>query len=272
MRPVVVAGNWKLNHGPRDTEAFLDTFLNGLEGTGGGEGARVLLFPPAVSLDSARRRLATRAGEGREGAERLELGIQQIHPEPSGAFTGENGAEHARQAGATWALVGHSERRTLFRETDADTVLRVDAAFRAGLAPMLCVGERLDEREAGRLEEVLARQLDAVLAPPELRDRLAAGPFALAYEPVWAIGTGRTASPSDASEAHGLLRGRMAERLGNAAAEEIPILYGGSVRPETAPELLTAPGVDGLLVGGASLDPGSFLALVQAGFAAAARR
>jgi triosephosphate isomerase (TIM) len=269
MRPVIVAGNWKLNHGPRASEAFLDAFLSRVDGETRGK-AQVLLFPPAVSLDAARRLLADRAGE--PGSWPLQLGIQQIHPEASGAFTGETGAEHAREAGATWALVGHSERRTLFHETDADAVLRVEAALRAGLAPMLCVGERLEEREEGRLAEVLTRQLDAVLAPPALRARIAAGPFALAYEPVWAIGTGRTATPSDASEAHALLRERMGERLGSETADRIPILYGGSVRPDTAGDLLAAPGVDGLLVGGASLDPESFTALVRAGFDAAARR
>jgi triosephosphate isomerase (TIM) len=276
MTTVIVAGNWKMNLGPRDAEAFLDAFASGLgnaEGTPGGSSqCRIVLFPPAVSLDAAVTRQARLLEAGAWGtAPPIELGVQQIHSEASGAFTGETSAEHASQAGATLALVGHSERRTLFHETDAMVVRRVQAAFRAGLAPMLCVGEQLEERRAGRLEDVLLRQLEAVLSPPELRAKIRPDGFSVAYEPVWAIGTGETATPDDAAEAHAILRGCLVERLGDEIGPRIPILYGGSVKPSNADELLAAPEVGGLLVGGASLDPVDFVALAVAGDRAAGR-
>ncbi|TVP49483.1 MAG: triose-phosphate isomerase [Gemmatimonadales bacterium] len=273
MTAVIVAGNWKMNLGPRDAELFLDAFAAVFGGSGepaDGQarpgGCRVALFPPAVSLDAARRRKAQLEESGAWGrAPALELGVQQIHAEADGAFTGETSAEQASQAGATLALVGHSERRTIFHETDDMVVRRVQAAFRAGLAPMLCVGEQLEERKAGRLEAVLLRQLEAVLSPPELRAGIRPETFSVAYEPVWAIGTGETATPDDAAEAHAILRGCLVDRLGEEIGAAIPILYGGSVKPANADELLAAPEVGGLLVGGASLDPGDFAALVGAG-------
>jgi len=276
MTAVIVAGNWKMNLGPPDAEAFLDAFASGLEDADRTSDAasrcRVVLFPPAVSLHAtvARRARLAEAGAG-GSASPIELGVQQIHSEASGAFTGETSAEHASQAGATLALVGHSERRTLFHESDAMVVRRVQAAFRAGLAPMLCVGEKLEERRAGRLSDVLLRQLEAVLSPPEVRSQIRPDAFSVAYEPVWAIGTGETATPDDAAEAHAILRGCLVERLGDEDGRRVPILYGGSVKPSNADELLSAPEVGGLLVGGASLDPVDFVALVAAGDRAAAR-
>jgi triosephosphate isomerase (TIM) len=263
MNRIVVAGNWKMNLGPREAETFLDAFLPGFRALERPQGLEVVLFPPALSLDAARRRLD--AGLPAHAAERLFLGVQQIHPESSGAFTGENAGGHAREAGATLALAGHSERRILFHESDDQVARRVQAALDAGLAPMLCVGETLAERKEGRLEEVLARQLDAVLAPPALRAALAEAEFTLAYEPVWAIGTGETATPADAAHAHTFLRARIRERLGEARGGAVPILYGGSVKPDNVAELLAAEEVGGVLVGGASLDPEGFLALVTAG-------
>jgi triosephosphate isomerase (TIM) len=263
MTAVIVAGNWKMNLGPRETEAFLDHYLAGQASEGLGEphpGVRVVLFPPALSLDAARAHLTGALGASDRWP--LALGVQQLHPEASGAFTGENAAEHAVEAGATFALVGHSERRTLFHETDNQVARRADAALRARLTPVLCVGETLEERRAGRLKAVLSRQLDAVLGPPALRERLRANGFVVAYEPVWAIGTGETATPDDAADAHALIRGRLRERLGGEGGGEVPILYGGSVNPQNAAELLAAPEVGGVLVGGASLDPDSFAALV----------
>jgi triosephosphate isomerase (TIM) len=268
MKRIVVAGNWKLNHGPARTEAFLDRFLEGLPDAG--PGCEVVLFPPALSLLAARNRLSSR--HENPGSWPVSLGVQQLHPEPSGAFTGENSAEHAVEAGARYALAGHSERRTLFRETDDQVARRVRAALRAGLVPVICVGETLDERNAGRLEEVLTRQVSAVIGPPALREPLRTSGFAVAYEPVWAIGTGRTATADDAAAAHVFLRARLEERFGAESGRPIPILYGGSVRPDNAAELLAADEVDGLLVGGASLDPDAFLALVTAGRAAATAR
>lgn len=249
----VVAGNWKMHHGPRETRAFFEAF----RAPGSSEEVRLLIFPPVVSLAAARE------ARGPDGT--VELGVQNIHAEPSGAYTGEIAAEMAAEAGAAYALVGHSERRHLFGETDPETRGKVTACYRAGLVPVLCVGETLDERREGRLEEVILRQLEAVAGDSDLRGRLADGaPFLVAYEPVWAIGTGETATAEDASEAHGVLRTRLGELLGPEPAAGIPVLYGGSVKPENAHELLGAPDVDGVLVGGASLDPGSFARIAAA--------
>ncbi len=235
----VVAGNWKMHMGPDEASAFFSRFTPDALG----DSVRVVVFPPAVSLRTAR----AAAPKG------VEIGVQNIHPEPSGAFTGETSAEMARSAGASLVLVGHSERRHVFGETDEETAGKVRAGLRAGLIPVVCVGETLDQRRAGKLETVLRRQVEAVRAP--LGD---APSFMIAYEPVWAIGTGETATPEDAAEAHALVR----EALGDLGGA--PILYGGSVKPGNAGELMASPGVDGVLVGGASLDPESFLRIAEA--------
>lgn len=245
-RPVI-AGNWKMNLGPGAARQFVEAFLPMVEGAR----AEILLFPPTLSLASAR---------AAAGSAPVQFGVQNVHWEEEGAFTGEISVAMAAEAGATYALTGHSERRQIFHETDGEVARKAVAIRSGGLVPVVCVGETLDERRAGRLEEVLLRQLDAVV------DALAGGTGAwmLAYEPVWAIGTGETATPADASEAHLLLQDRLKAR-GIPGGGEIPILYGGSVKPANAGELLAAPGVGGVLVGGASLDPGSFSAIVRAG-------
>ncbi|HSM04576.1 MAG TPA: triose-phosphate isomerase [Longimicrobiales bacterium] len=242
----VVAGNWKMNHGPRAARSY----LAGFEPPSGPGAPRILLFPPTVSLAAAVDALGDTPG--------IELGVQDVNEAASGAFTGETSAAMAREAGAGLTLVGHSERRHIYGEDDARVAAKVGAAVEAGLVPVVCVGETLDERRAGRLEEVLLRQLDAVLGV------LAPGTeWLLAYEPVWAIGTGETATPEDASEAHGILRRRVA--AAGWSADAVPILYGGSVKPGNARELMEADGVDGVLVGGASLDPGDFAEIARAG-------
>jgi triosephosphate isomerase len=241
---VVVAGNWKMNHGPEQTRAFLAAFR---PASGPGR-PTVLIFPPAVSLAAALE----------ADARGVQFGVQNIHWEDSGAFTGEIGAPIARAAGATHTLVGHSERRQLFGETDDHVARKASAALRHGLTPVVCVGETLAERRAGRVDEVILRQLDAALG-----GLAQGGDFLLAYEPVWAIGTGENATPRDAGEAHGTLRRRLVERLG-ARGREASILYGGSVKPDNAAALMAAPDVDGVLVGGASLDPGSFARILEA--------
>lgn len=245
---VVVAGNWKLHLGPERTRAFLRE-LRLPPGEGGPE---VLLFPTAVSLLAA--------AECPERDPRIGLGVQNIHYEDEGAFTGENSAPLAAEAGASHALVGHSERRHVFGESDAVVARKVAAALRHGLVPVVCVGETLDQRRAGRVDQVILEQLDAAL---EVLAG-AGGAFLLAYEPVWAIGTGETATPDDAGAAHQVLRARLVAALGAGRAAEVPILYGGSVKPANARELLAAPDVGGLLVGGASLDPASFAGIVEA--------
>jgi triosephosphate isomerase len=190
------------------------------------------------------------------------VGVQNIHWERSGAFTGEVSAPQAMAAGATHTLIGHSERRHVFGEKDGEVALKVEAALAEGLVPVVCVGETIEERRAGRLEEVILSQLLAVT--PVLRARPGARAL-LAYEPVWAIGTGETATPDDASQAQGLLRRKLEAELGKDRAKATPILYGGSVKPSNVDELLDAEDVDGVLVGGASLEPSSFASLVEAG-------
>jgi triosephosphate isomerase len=244
----VVAGNWKMHHGPRATRAFFSSLT--LPSNAGGH--ELLVFPAAVSLAAA--------VAAPERDPRIQLGVQNIHWEDKGAFTGEVSAGMARDAGAVFALVGHSERRHLFGETDEDVARKVAAARRHSLVPVVCVGETLEERRAERVEEVILRQLDAALAALEEGE----GRFLVAYEPVWAIGTGETATPADAAAAHGTLRARLDEALGPSRAARAPILYGGSVNPGNAEELLSASNVDGVLVGGASLDANSFAALVEA--------
>jgi triosephosphate isomerase len=189
------------------------------------------------------------------------LAAQNVHPEPQGAFTGEVSVAMLVDVGCRAVILGHSERRALFGETDDFVARKLGAALAGGLRPIVCVGETLAEREAGRTFEVLGAQLEGSLAPlaPER-----ASEVALAYEPVWAIGTGRTATPETAQEAHAFLRERLAKRIG-ARAASVRILYGGSVKPENVAELLARPDVDGALVGGASLDAASFWAILRDG-------
>jgi triosephosphate isomerase (TIM) len=248
LKRQVIAGNWKLNHSPTAAKAFFEAFLPQVKSSS----AEIVFFPPAISLPAARQALASRSEIG--------VGIQNVYWETSGAFTGEISAPIAADAGATHALVGHSERRQLFRETDEEAQKKVEAVLKAGLQAILCVGETLEERESGGATDVVLRQLGVALAGFEAKGLPA---LMIAYEPVWAIGTGRTASPDDAAEMHRkireFLRGQFAEPGGN-----IPILYGGSVKPENAAQLLAADEVGGLLVGGASLDPGQFATICQA--------
>jgi len=200
----------------------------------------VALFPPALSLTTVRDALG--------GRRDILLGVQNIYFEDKGAFTGETSAPMAVDAGAKLTLVGHSERRHVFGETDEQCAKKCAAAFRSGLTPMLCVGETLAERDAGETERVVIRQLEAVV--PTLSPELA-GRLLFAYEPVWAIGTGKNATPEDAATMHASIRRWLSSR---SDAADVPILYGGSVNAKNAGSLLAAPGVDGLLVGGASLD------------------
>ena len=250
MQRPVLAANWKMNHGPTEARAFMAAFLAAYTPH---TDRTIVLFPPALSLAVVRDALASRKD--------ILLGVQNIHSEPKGAFTGENSAAMARDAGAKVVLVGHSERRHVFGESDDATAKKCAVAFSHALTPMLCVGEKIEQREAGQTEEVVLRQLRAGVS---LVDRGALAQILVAYEPVWAIGTGRTATPADASAVHVVIR-RELERLsgsrGTAAA--IPILYGGSVNRDNARILLDAGDVDGLLVGGASLESASWTAIAS---------
>jgi triosephosphate isomerase (TIM) len=203
----------------------------------------IVIAPPAASL--------TAVAGAAEGRDDMVVAAQNIYWEEKGAFTGEMSAEIAREAGARMTLVGHSERRRKFGETDADTAKKCAAAVRAGLVPMLCVGETDDERRVGRTSDVVARQLRAGIV--ELRPETIAT-MCVAYEPVWAIGTGRNATPEDATLVHTFIRALLNE-ITSGNADGVPILYGGSVNQDNCRDLLAAPDVDGLLVGGASLDP-----------------
>ncbi|NIP81126.1 MAG: triose-phosphate isomerase, partial [Gemmatimonadetes bacterium] len=222
VKTPVIAGNWKMHKGPESARKFCREFAQVAPPSGD---RTLLLFPPAVSVPVVREAL---------GDHGVGVGVQNLYWEAEGAFTGEISAPMAREAGATHALVGHSERRHVFGETDEETGRKVAAALEHRLIPVLCVGETLEQRRAGRLDEVILGQLDAGLRGIE-DDAVAR--VLIAYEPVWAIGTGETATPEDAADAHGRLRGRLRERIGDAAAG-VPILYGGSVKPHNAAELL----------------------------------
>ena len=246
MRTPIFAANWKMNLGPDAAAAFARRFVERYAPRGD---RSVAIFPPAVSLPA----LAAALGQRPD----VRVGVQNVYWEAKGAFTGEISAPMAREAGATLALVGHSERRHVFGERDEDAARKCAAVVAAGMIAVLCVGEKLEERERGETEAVVLRQLRAGLATVDT-DRF--GDLVIAYEPVWAIGTGRTARPEDASAVHAVIR-RELDAIGGGRAPGVPILYGGSVNPGNAGALIGAPGVDGLLVGGASLDPDGWAAI-----------
>jgi triosephosphate isomerase len=250
MRRPVLAANWKMNHAPTEARAFMAAFLASYTPRGD---RTISIFPPALSLTTVRAALGSRTD--------ILLGVQNIHTELTGAFTGENSAPMARDAGARLVLVGHSERRHVFGESDEATAKKCSVAFEHGLVPMLCVGEKIDEREQGQTADVVLRQLRKGLSLVASRDF---DRMLIAYEPVWAIGTGKTATPADASAVHAIIRAELEKICGSTdRASEIPILYGGSVNRENAKSLLSAPGVEGLLVGGASLEAGSWGAIAS---------
>ena len=230
---MLIAGNWKMYKTAAEAEAFCLELRDRLPGV---EGIDVAVCPPFTALAAAVSALA--------GTE-IAVAAQNVHWEPEGAFTGEVSAPMLRELGVYGTIVGHSERRQLFGETDDGVARRARAALEAGLSVIACVGETEDERERGETEDVLRRQI-AVLEPHES--------LVVAYEPVWAIGTGRTATPDQAQEAHSLIRSLI----------DVPVLYGGSVKAENVPALLAMPDVDGALVGGASLEPDSFAAICRA--------
>ena len=238
QRPLFFA-NWKMNHGPTEARAYTAAFLRIFSPH---DDRTVAMFPPALSLATVRDARADRSD--------VLLGVQNIHSQLKGAFTGENSAPMAHDAGATLSLVGHSERRHIFGETNLETARKVAIAQQCSLTPVLCVGETLEQRELGDAERVVIEQLQVGLAQIE---RSALPTIIVAYEPVWAIGTGKSATPADASSMHGVIRG-MLRQLGTDT-DAVPILYGGSVNNKNAESLVRADGVDGLLVGSACLDP-----------------
>ncbi len=236
MRQPLVAGNWKMHGNRAANRALLDAIV-----AGAGTGAEMAVCVPFPYLAQAAERLAGTP---------VAWGAQNVSEHAQGAYTGEVSAAMLAEFGCRYVIVGHSERRSLYGETDELVAAKFGAVQAAGLRPILCVGETLAEREAGRTEEVVARQLDAVLA------KHAKAPTVLAYEPVWAIGTGRTATPEQAQEIHAFLRKRVAHGA--------RILYGGSVKPQNASAIFAMPDVDGGLIGGASLVAEDFLAIARA--------
>jgi triosephosphate isomerase len=244
--PPFVAGNWKMHLTRAEAGLLLDAVAKGAPALAPAE---LVVLPPYTTLAEASARL--RGGP-------VAWGAQNLHWEDKGAFTGEISGPMLAEAGCRFVAVGHSERRKYFGETDETVNRRTLAALRAGLRPIVCVGETLEQREAGKMMDVIARQLEGGLAG------LAAEPFGhivLAYEPVWAIGTGRTAAPVQAEEVHGFIRGRLQEKVGKAAADCAIILYGGSVKTANAYSLFKEQNIDGFLVGGASLEAESFLGI-----------
>lgn len=237
-----------MHHGPTDARAFMRSFL---ANNARRHDRELIFFPPAISLTTVVEMTRERPD--------IRVGVQNIHWEDKGAFTGETSAPMARDAGADVALVGHSERRHVFGERDEDTAKKVAAAVRAGLIPMLCVGEKLEERERGETEQIVLRQLRAGVAQI---DTHAYANILIAYEPVWAIGTGKTATPDDASAIHRVIRQELVTALGERG-NAVPICYGGSVNRGNAQALLAADQVDGLLVGGASLDADGWSSIVR---------
>jgi len=256
--PVVIAGNWKMNNGVKETSDYfghlkkLLSAKNDLERALATGSVQLVVFPPAISLFSAYT-LAAKLP--------CATGAQNIHWEKTGAFTGEISSPMVREAGGNFALVGHSERRHIFGETIDMTAKKIAACRSNDLTPVLCIGETEEERGKDKTEEVLARQFDGAFKDISI-DRVEK--IYIAYEPVWAIGTGNTATPDDAESACRFIRERITARFGPEASQKARILYGGSVKPKNARELLSQENVNGVLVGGASLDPESFLEIAEA--------
>jgi triosephosphate isomerase len=245
-----MAANWKMYKTPQQTAAFFERF-NVLAANV--ENCEVVIFPATIDVTTA---VAATAGT------KTEIGGQNLYPGKEGAFTGETSGEMFRAAGAKWVLVGHSERRhVVANETDSEVLKKTQAALSVGLTPIVCMGERQEEHKAGKADEVLVRQFAGGIAglTEEQFSKIV-----MAYEPVWAIGTGLVATPEIASHAHKLIRAEASKRFGGDAAQQVRVLYGGSVKPDNIEGLMRQSELDGALVGGASLDPNSFFKLVQA--------
>ena len=247
MRLPIFAANWKMHKTVSEALDFVERFLPLVRGA---TSVEVILAPPFTALDAVSRRIAGSA---------VLLAAQNVHAEPKGAFTGEISIPMLVDLGCRYAIIGHSERRTLFGETDEAVSRKALALLAREIRPIVCVGETLGEREAGKTFAVLERQIAGSLAGvPAAR----AGDVVIAYEPVWAIGTGRTATPEVAQEAHAFVRDRLAKQLG-AVSKTMRIQYGGSVKSDNAVTLMGMPDIDGALVGGASLDPKDFARIVS---------
>lgn len=250
-RPLVIAANWKMHKNAAEVSGYFEAFARAAPAPR--SGVELAIFPPFHILATVARAASARTDAS--------VGAQNCHWEREGAFTGEVSASMVAATGARRVLIGHSERRQLFGETDESCGLKLRAALAAGLEPMLCVGETLEERERGRARAVVLRQLTRAA---DGLSREESARLTIAYEPVWAIGTGRTAEPEDAQEMHTAIRDILASLGSSSTARETPVLYGGSVKPSNSARLLEQLDVDGALVGGASLDPIEFSAIFAA--------
>ena len=248
MRTPFIAANWKMYKDVDETVKYVKEFRSLVKDVADVE---IVLAPPFTALHAAA-----------DAARNSNVGIagQDLFWEREGAFTGAISGPMLREAGAEYVIVGHSERRTLFGETDASVNRKIGAGFAAGLTPIVCIGETLDQRERGETSDVLDRQIrqgfDGVTSAQMAQ-------LVIAYEPVWAIGTGRNATPAQAGEAHGHIRQRLRQWFGGEAADQCHVIYGGSVKPENIRDLIAQPEVDGALVGGASLDPRAFFDITR---------
>ena len=250
MRKKIIAANWKMNMLLGETEVFIEKFLREV---GEDRKVEVVIVPPFTAL--------AKTNELLRDVQNVKLGAQNMHWEKPGAFTGEISSEMLRELLVNYVILGHSERRSLFGETDAIVNKKVLAAVNNALRPIVCIGETLAERDAGRVEEVLATQAKGSLAgltPDQMEETV------IAYEPVWAIGTGRTATPDQAQQAHAFIREQLSVLFSPEVAAKVRIQYGGSVKPNNATELMSQADIDGALVGGASLDPRAFSDIVHA--------
>lgn len=250
-RKPIIAANWKMNQIPSEARDFLKKFLPKFPAK---TSVDIVIAPAFLSMPMSAADILPNPA--------VDLSAQDMSAEPSGAFTGEISAAMLKEVGTKYVILGHSERRSLFGETDAVINAKVKAALGNKLDPILCIGESLEEREGGKLEEVLRSQVQGSLADVTAEQM---ANVVIAYEPVWAIGTGVTASPEQAQEAHAFVRSLLKDQFGEAVAAATRIQYGGSVKPGNAAELIALADIDGFLVGGASLEADSFGAIVQAG-------
>ena len=247
-RRPLLAGNWKMYKTPAETQAFFEAFKPLVSDAGSSD---IVICPPFVNLPAA--------VAGAQGSS-ISIGAQNLYWGKEGAFTGEVSGHMLQAVGCRYVIVAHSERRQYFGETEPDIVRKAKAAIEYDLTPIVCVGERLEEREGNQTEQVLSMQFAGGLAPltPEQFAKVV-----IAYEPVWAIGTGKTATPQMAEDSHRFLRARVAAKFGDSLAASVRILYGGSVKPDNVRQLMAEEDIDGALVGGASLDPKSFASIVK---------
>jgi triosephosphate isomerase len=249
MRKKILAANWKMNLTHLEAESYMHTFLGEI---GEVDDVEIVMIPPFTSIPML--------AQISEKAPFIRIGAQNMYWERSGAYTGEISATMLRVLFVKYVVIGHSERRMLFGETDETVNRKVHSALEAGLRPIVCVGESTTERDNDEIETVLRRQLELGLKDLSVKD---AAEIVIAYEPIWAIGTGRTATPAQAEEAHRFIRSVLGKMFGTGAAARVRIQYGGSVKPENAQELMRQSDIDGALIGGASLDPHSFAKIIR---------